>query len=258
VKVVAWFSAGAASAVMCKLLLARRQPGQQVVVARIELPEDEHEDNERFARDVEAWLGVEIVRLRSREYAGCLDVFTRRRYMSGIAGAICTTELKKAVRLEWERKWEPTHQAFGYTAEEADRAAKFRGNNPEVRLLTPLIDAGLGKADCKALLERAGIALPAIYGLGFPNANCIGCVKATAPRYWNRVRRHFPERFAALAALSREIGARLARVGDERVFLDELDATLDEGDEALMPDCSLLCAIAESEIAGMPAPEPAT
>jgi hypothetical protein len=249
VKVVAWFSAGAASAVMCKLLLARQQPGQEVAVARIALPEDEHEDNERFAQDVQRWLGVEIMTLRSAEYSGCLDVFRRRRYMSGIAGAICTTELKKAVRQDFEREYEPTHQAFGYTAEERARADKFRTNNPEVRLLTPLIESGLGKADCKALLERAGIALPAIYGMGFPNANCIGCVKAQAPRYWNRVRRHFPERFAALAELSREIGARLVRIGETRVFLDELPPSLDEGEDADMPDCSLLCAIAEQEIA---------
>lgn len=247
-RVVAWFSCGAASAVACKLLLARRNPGQEIAIVRI-VVDDEHEDNERFAAECEAWFGQEILRRQSAEYpGGCFDVWTRRRYMAGIAGAICTTELKKAVRQDFEREWEPDAQAFGYTSEEAARAERFRANNPEVRLLTPLIESGLTKADCLGLLDRAGMALPAMYRLGFNNNNCIGCVKAQSPTYWNRVRRHFPERFGRIAALSDDLGVRLVKVGEERIALSALDPAAGSGDREPEIDCSLLCTIAEQDI----------
>jgi len=248
-RIVAWFSAGAASAVACKLMLAKRQPGQQVAIVNVAMASDEHADNERFLGECEAWFGQAIIRRQSSDYpGGCFDVWTKRRYMSGVAGAICTTELKKVVRYDFEREWQPHAQAFGYTVEEQPRAERFRANNPEVRLITPLIDAGLTKADCLGLLNRAGITLPAMYALGFNNNNCIGCVKAQAPAYWNRVRRHFPERFARIAALADELGARLVKVGDERIALSALDPALGSGEREPEMDCSLLCAIAEQDM----------
>lgn len=251
-RIVAWFSCGAASAVACKLLLARRKPGEQIAIVRIYLP-DEHPDNDRFARECEAWLRVPIIRRASSDYpGGCFDVWSRRRYMSGVAGAICTTELKKAVRHNFEREWQPDAQAFGFTMEERARAERFRANNPEVRLLTPLLDAGLSKADCLALIERAGIELPAMYRLGFANNNCIGCVKAQSPRYWNRVRQHFPERFDRIAGLADELGAKLVKVNDERIALSALPVGLVDDQPEIEAHCSLLCAIAENEVKEAP------
>lgn len=85
-----------------------------------------------------------------------------------------------------------------------------------------LIDAGLTKADCFRIISEAGIELPRIYRLGYPNANCIGCVKATSPTYWNHVRKVHPYVFAQRAEQSRRLGARLVRYKGERLFLDEL------------------------------------
>lgn len=248
-RVVAWFSAGAASAVACKLALTRQQPSEDIAIVNVTLTHDEHPDNERFLTDCEAWFGVPILQRHSADYpGGCFDVWERRRYMSGVAGAICTTELKKAVRHAFEREWQPDAQVFGYTSEEQPRAERFRANNPDVALLTPLIEAGLAKSDCLAMLARAGIDIPAMYRLGFNNNNCIGCVKAQAPAYWNRVRRHFPERFARISALADELGVKLARVGGERVALSDLDPALGAQDREPEMDCSLLCAIAEQEM----------
>jgi hypothetical protein len=61
-----------------------------------------------------------------------------------------------------------------------------------------------------------------MYSLGYRNNNCIGCVKATSPAYWAKIKRDFPEVFAKRAAQSREIGCRLTRVKGKRIFLDEL------------------------------------
>jgi hypothetical protein len=91
-----------------------------------------------------------------------------------------------------------------------------------------------------------------MYRLGFPNANCVGCVNAQSRTYWNRVRRHFPAIFDNRAQLSRELGVRLIKLptGDrERQFLDELDPTADDGDAEPAMECSLLCHIAEQTIA---------
>ncbi len=246
--VVSWFSCGDASAVATKLALAKYGA---VTVARCVVPE-EHPDNDRFAADCARWFGVPILELRSTEYASCEEVWTRRRYMSGPQGAVCTVEMKKAVRHAFEREHCPDVQVFGYTAEERDRAARFRDANPDVNLATPLIDAGLTKQDCHAIVDRAGLVIPAMYRLGFNNANCVGCVRAQSPSYWNRVRRHFPEVFARRAALSRELGVALVKgtSGDrERVFLDELDPAIGSADTDPAMDCSLLCWIAEQDLA---------
>lgn len=118
-------------------------------------------------------------------------------------------------------------------------------------MITPLIEASLSKQDCHAMLTRAGLTIPEMYRLGFPNANCMGCVNAQSPGYWNRTRRHFPEVFEARAVLSRELGVRLVKQTSgarERLFLDELDPALDGEDDAPTMECSLLCHIAEDQI----------
>ena len=137
-------------------------------------------------------------------------------------------------------------QIFGYTADESRRADRFREQNPDVRLVTPLIDRGLTKADCLAMIDRAGIQIPAMYRLGYRNNNCIGCVKG-GMGYWNKIRRDFPETFDRMAALERRLGHTVLRDDGQPLFLDELDP--ERGSHADEPDmeCSLLCVMAEDE-----------
>jgi 3'-phosphoadenosine 5'-phosphosulfate sulfotransferase (PAPS reductase)/FAD synthetase len=229
-----WFSAGAASAVAAKLTLG---PDRDVVLAYTD-PGSEHPDNERFIGDVEKWLGVEVVRLRSEKYADTWQVWEERRFLNSPAGALCTTELKRKLRHQFQRA--DDIQVFGYTVEERGRAQRFRDNNPEVELSTPLIDAGLTKSDCLAMIDRAGIELPAMYRLGYRNNNCVGCVKG-GMGYWNKIRRDFPAVFDRMAKLERDIGHSCLR--DQ--FLDELDPG--RGSHADEPsfECSLLCELVE-------------
>lgn len=236
-RVLVWYSDGAASAVAAKLALDKY--GDRVDVVKCDTTADEHPDNMRFRRDVEAWLGVTVTLIGSDEYATVDDVFERTRYMAGIAGARCTTELKKLPRWSYQRP-DDVH-VFGYTADEWRRIERFEQNNPELTCAWVLRDAFVRKVDCHRMLREAGIEPPAMYGLGFEHNNCLGCVKATSPGYWNRTRQHFPEAFARRAAQSREIGARLVRVDGERVFLDELDPNvgLDESDGEI--ECGPFC-----------------
>jgi hypothetical protein len=85
-----------------------------------------------------------------------------------------------------------------------------------------LIEEKITKALCYQIIEGAGLALPRGYLLGLPNGNCIGCVKATSPTYWNFIRKHWPHVFYLRCIQSRRLGAKLVRYKGKRIYLDEL------------------------------------
>lgn len=238
-RVLAWFSCGAASAVAAWLAILKYGK-ERVHVVTCDTRAGEHEDNERFYLDVEKWLGVKIENLTNPKYRTVEEVFAKERYMSGIGGARCTTELKKKPRLAYQLP-DDIH-IFGYTSDEPKRLRDFRFNNLELTLDNVLADQGITKAATLAIItEIARIALPASYGQGFDHANCKGCVKSESPAYWNRTRKYFPEVFAHRAAQSRELGAKLVRVKRVRMFLDELPPDeMEELDEDL--SCGVACA----------------
>jgi hypothetical protein len=60
------------------------------------------------------------------------------------------------------------------------------------------------------------------YMSGIAGANCLGCVKAGSPWYWDKTRQLFPEVFARRCEQSRRLGVRLVKLYGRRIFLDEL------------------------------------
>lgn len=237
-RTLAWFSCGAASAVATKMT-----PEALPVYCATGA---EHPDNARFMADCEKWMWRLVHVIRSDEYADTWDVWGRTRWLAGINGARCTTELKVGPRLVFQKP-DDIH-VFGYTADAPDvaRAERLRANYPELRIKTPLIDAGITKAACLAMVERAGIKLPPMYAMGFQNNNCIPCVKATSPDYWSLVRLRFPAEFDRMAKLSRELDVRLCRVNGERCFIDEIPPDWPTTNP-IQPSCDFLCAIAETD-----------
>lgn len=221
--IVVWFSCGAASAVAAHKTIEKYGDICDIKIVNNPIVE-EHEDNQRFLRDCEEWLQVYIEECRSSKYPNqsCVEVWDSKRYMGGISGAPCTLELKKKARQEWEASNPHEWIVLGFTAEEQHRYDRFKLTERD-NILPILIEDGITKAECYQILVEAGIQLPRIYKLGYPNANCIGCVKASSVTYWNHVRKVHPEVFEARAKQSREIGAKLVKVGGERTFLDELD-----------------------------------
>lgn len=217
-RVIAWFSCGAASAVAAKLAIEKY--GERACIVYCDTSKNEHPDNQRFFQDVQRWLKREIITIKSLKYKSIDAVFRKRRYLAGNAGAPCTVEMKKVPRFDFQLP-DDVH-LFGYTADERKRITDFEKANPELHLDWVLRDAGYSKKHCFRVLEQAGIALPEIYLLGFKNANCLGCVKATSPHYWARVRRHFPVIFARRAYQSRKYGVRLTRINGKRAFIDEI------------------------------------
>lgn len=245
---VVQFSCGAASAVAAKLTLARH-PSAVVVNAFVK---EEHDDNRRFLADVEVWLGVTAVVLRNEKYGGsAYEVFRKTRYTKGMYGAPCTRALKREL-LDAFR--EPTDiPVLGFTAEEQDRADNFLDANGGVGEF-PLIDAGLTKPDCLSIIDRAGIALPAMYLLGYNNANCIGCVKGGAG-YWNKVRRDFPDRFEEMCVIEDTIGPSAYLMRDRksgvRIPLRQLDPASGRHN-ATVPECGFACERVSEELASTP------
>jgi hypothetical protein len=238
-----WFSCGAASAVALQQTLLRY--GNLCQVRALNNPiAEEDADNRRFLRDVEQWLGITIQSVINPKLpnASAVEVWDREKYMSGVSGAPCTKKLKREARQAFENLHPAQWLVMGFTAEEQSRHDNFVFSE-RANLLPVLIDAKLNKQDCAQIIVDAGLALPAMYAMGYPNANCPGCVKATSPTYWNHVRAMHPDVFAARAEQSRRLGVRLVRHKGQRIFLDELppDAAGLPMKAIKMPECGLFC-----------------
>lgn len=248
-RIVCQFSCGAASAVATKLALAKYGDTHDVQIVNAYI-QQEHDDNRRFLSDCEQWFGREITVLRDEKYgASTIEVFRRKQFMKSRYGAPCTKELKRRLLDGWKEPGDV--MIFGYTAEEAGRLEDFRDRHPDKPVEAPLIDAGLGKEDCKAMVLRAGLELPLMYRLGYHNANCIGCVKG-GEGYWRAIREDFPEQFEEVATVQEEIGEgaylfRNRKTG-ERYSLREIPAGPARRNEAI-PACSFFCEMAEQEYA---------
>jgi hypothetical protein len=210
---------------------------------------NEDPDNYRFEADVMQMLNRKVTLLKADKFTSVWDTWQKRRYMSGVSGAPCTLHMKVEPRLEFQR---PTDKhVFGYTADKEDvtRFNRFKETYFEMDVRAPLIEAGITKAASLAMVKHRGIALPRSYTMGFGNANCLqtGCVKATSPNYWSLYRARFPESFARTAAYSRELGCKLTRIKNVRIYIDEIPADWPMTD-AIVPACDFACATTENEL----------
>lgn len=235
-KVLNWFSCGAASAVAAKL-----SAGDVVYCDT----GSEHPDNMRFLKDIESWLGQKITIMKNEKYKNIWDVFEKTKYLVGVNGARCTIELKKSIRHKIEANYDI--QIFGYTVEEKNRAERLLEQNPEIKAKFPLIDNQLTKQDCLGLLAEAGIEIPTMYKLGYRNNNCIGCVKGGVG-YWNKIRMDFPKVFWRMAKVERKLNVAINKKYIDkkriRIFLDELPTNMGNYKTELDISCGVMCQIA--------------
>jgi 3'-phosphoadenosine 5'-phosphosulfate sulfotransferase (PAPS reductase)/FAD synthetase len=253
-RILCQFSCGAASAVATKLTIA--QYGERCAVLNAYI-ESEHADNRRFAVDCEKWFGIPIKVFRDDRFgASIFNVFEGVGYIKGPRGAACTQRLKSGLL----RKFEHTDDVLvlGYTAEEQRRLDRFVSNWPGRKVIAPLIERGLTKDDCKAMIEQAGIMLPKMYRLGYDNANCIGCVKG-GQGYFRAIREDFPDEFWRLSKVEEKLAAihgenayilrhTSGPMKGKRFPLSALPDGKARRNESL-PSCDLFCEAAEREYA---------
>lgn len=248
-RIVCQFSCGAASAVATKLALG--QYGDRCVIVNAYI-EEEHPDNRRFLADCEKWFGHPITVLRDTKYnASAIEVFKRVRYLNGPSGAACTMRIKKGLLRAWAQPDDTI--VLGFTSDEEDRWLDFQESFPDVPAIVPLIERGLSKADCLAMVERAGLVLPEMYRMGYANANCIGCVKG-GMGYWRAIREDFPEQFKAVADIEMSLDNpkayllrhRSGTLKGQRFPLHKLPPGPAVRGE-IFPSCGLFCETAEQE-----------
>ena len=205
---------------------------------------EEPDDNLRFLEHAEVFFGQKVLVLMNEDYNGSIyTVFEKTRWLVGVQGARCTTELKWRVRKEFVT--DNDIQVFGFNAGEEQRMDDFADGNNDVEISCPLICNRLTKKDCITIATGMGIKIPESYGRGYLNANCIGCVKGQQG-YWNHVRKVDPDVFERMSKVERELDVAINKSykGDgkrKRVFLDELDVDAGRYESIEVPDCGVLC-----------------
>ena len=211
---------------------------------------DQHTDSIRFIKDCEKAIGKEIQIMKSSEYRSveeCIRAFGGFRNPSN-GFAPCTNWLKKRVRKGWEEQHNDYALTYvwGFDLAEKARAERTVEGNPQASHEFPLIDKELSKEDVHGLFERTfDFARPKMYEMGYPNNNCIGCVKG-GMGYWNRIRKDFPDVFESRARLERLVGHSILKDGNGTpIYLDELEPDRGNMNTEVFPDCSIMCYLAE-------------
>jgi len=243
-RIVCQFSCGAASAVATKIAMSEHE---RVEIINSFLKE-EHPDNRRFLKDCEKWFGQKVIVLVDEKYgASAYEVFRRNRFIKNRQGAPCSRILKRELLDGWKQDGDT--MVLGFTAEESDRYEIFCERNPDKIIDAPLVRHGLDKADCLAMVERAGIEIPIMYRQGFHNANCIGCPKG-GKGYWNMIRKWYPEQFEEMCKIQDDLGegSYFWQGKEKRLSLRELPVNAGRHDDEPNISCSFYCAMAEDLI----------
>ena len=145
----------------------------------------------------------------------------------------CTSDFKVRVIAKWLKargisNTNPAGVLIGYSTDEAIRMTNMRPGayeQPEF----PLLDLRLSRTDCKALISRAGLAVP-------PKSACFFC-PFHRPSVWSRMRRDEPELFAKSVELERQINTRKGLRSP--MYLTRFGVPLDEAVEKRQPDLPL-------------------
>jgi hypothetical protein len=205
-KIIAWWSGGVTSAVACWLAILLFGKDNVRIVFIDTFNEDD--DTYRFLIDCERWYGKTIERISAigGEYKSIKDVWYRFKSLNVAHGAICSSVLKRDVRLMFERENEFDYQVFGFDIDEPKRAKAMTDNHGKQNPIYLLLMFGYTKKKCIEILQQAGINIPRAYQMGFNNNNCLkkGCVQGGIG-YWQLMRTLIPENFDEMAKVEHEL-----------------------------------------------------
>lgn len=203
-KIIGWWSGGVTSAIACKIAIDLYSI-EQCRLIMIDTG-NEDDDTYRFKQDCESLYHKKIEIIRNPKYDCIQDVWYKFRSLNVANGAICSSELKREVRKEWQTRNTYDHQVFGFDIDEPKRAKGLMINYPQSRPIYPLLFHALSKKACIERLGDYGIEIPATYRYGFRNNNCFktGCVQGGI-EYWQKIQTDFPEKFEAMANIEHEL-----------------------------------------------------
>lgn len=207
-KIICWWSGGVTSAVACKLAidLYGRENCRVIFMDTV----NEDEDTYRFINDCSVWYKkpIEVITYIGSKYDSIQSVWRQYKSLNSGQGAICSSSLKRDLRLAWEKEnigqW--LHQVFGFDISESKRARSMKLNHPQSNPIFPLMLHAMSKKECIEVIEAAGLSIPRAYYMGFLNNSCLktGCVKGGIG-YWQKMRRDMPEVFQAMADMEHEL-----------------------------------------------------
>lgn len=206
-KIICWFSGGVTSAVASKKAIEIF--GVENCRSIFIDTGNEDYDTYRFKNQCEEWFGVNIetiTGLNKEKFPTIQSVWRHYKSLNVANGAICSSTLKRDVRLKWEKENSFSHQVFGFDTSEINRAKSMTRNYSKAKPIYPLLMFGLSKEMCIEILEESNIKVPRAYYLGFHNNNCLqtGCIQGGIG-YWQKIQRDMPEKFEAMANIEHEL-----------------------------------------------------
>jgi hypothetical protein len=206
--VICWWSGGVTSAVAC--MLAIDMYGKENCRLIMIDTGNESNDTYRFKSDCEKWYGKDIEQISAvgpkKKYDSIEDVWYDFLSLNAASGAICSSELKRQVRIDFQRRNGYSFQVFGFDSSEPLRAINLKKNYPATNPMFPLLEFNISKEECIGIIQSKGIGIPDSYEKGFRNNNCFktGCVRGGVG-YWKKIQSDFPEKFEAMAKREHEI-----------------------------------------------------
>ncbi|WP_262401754.1 phosphoadenosine phosphosulfate reductase [Actinomadura sp. CNU-125] len=147
------------------------------------------------------------------------------RMSSGAPGTrSCTADFKIRVIGRWLKRQgagpgNPATVAIGITVDEIHRANNRRGD-PHERLVYPLLDMGLRRADCPRIITSAGLPVP-------PRSACWFCPFRSVSA-WQNTRRDDPELFERACRLEETLNHRRRLLDRDPVWFTRFNAPLSE------------------------------
>jgi hypothetical protein len=196
--VICWWSGGITSAVACYICIMLFG----IENCRIIFIDTKNEDPDtyRFKKDCEKWYGKEIETITNEKYNNIEEVWDKYQSLNVAHGAICSTELKREVRLKFQKENSYAFQSHGFDIGEPKRALAMTLNYSDSNPFYPLLFMGWTKKYCFVILKQAGIEPPNAYKLGYKNNNCLKtkCVQGGIG-YWQMVKREDYPAFLKMA-----------------------------------------------------------
>jgi 3'-phosphoadenosine 5'-phosphosulfate sulfotransferase (PAPS reductase)/FAD synthetase len=103
-KIICWFSGGVTSAVACKLAIDLY--GKDKFRCIFIYTGNEDDDTYRFKIDCEKWFGIKIESITglNDKFPTIQSVWVHFKSMNVARGAICSSTLKRDVRLKWQKE----------------------------------------------------------------------------------------------------------------------------------------------------------
>jgi len=203
---ILWWSGGVTSAIACWIALKLFGKGNCWILFIDTFNEDD--DTYRFKEDCEKWYGhpIETVTAIGQKFKEIKEIWYHFKSLNNATGAICSSTLKRDVRVKWlaVNDWEGN--VFGFDIDEPKRIKGMTMNWEKINPVYPLAFYGYTKKKCIEILQSKGIEIPRMYKAGFNNNNCwkTGCVQGGIG-YWQLMRVVRPEIFDTMAIVEHEI-----------------------------------------------------